>query len=109
LFAASGCGNDTVEVVAGAERQFSGVLSVEFESLSFKPDRTGEDWWVRASPAIWEAINDAARFEPADRGFSLRVEVLGTPTERRPSGHLGGYDREIEITRVLRAAPIPAL
>ncbi len=86
-----------------APQRFAGVWDWHFETSSFVTEDGRGPWWLSAEGAAWEALN--APFAAAGRGpwGRLRVVVEGELSEPGQYGHLGAYERELRVTRVVEA------
>ncbi|WP_395648153.1 hypothetical protein [Terricaulis sp.] len=82
-------------------QRFSGTFDWHFETSSFRPDDGGGPYWLSADGDAFEQI--AAPLGHADRGtwgrFHIVVEARLSPEGRY--GHMGGYRRELHVTRVI--------
>ena len=85
---------------------YEGAYASGFETSGFKPcDAYDEDWWVRGTDDLsirYQTIADEEGGTPG-RGLGpfVRLVVEGERSERGEHGHLGGYDRELVVTRVI--------
>jgi len=75
-----------------------GLVSFGFEVEGFSPCGSAESWWVTGVPVELRQTYQAAV------GFNyvpVYVVVEGTLGEPGSYGHLGAYQREIRITRLV--------
>ena len=96
-------------VAPNVEAQFSGRLSLSFETRSFSPDGINETWWVSGTDGVRQVLNAAApaNADLQDRGYSAQVTVIGTPSARGRLGHLGNCERDILVTQILSPSSAP--
>lgn len=75
------------------------MFSLGFESSKFEPCNKNEKWWVDAPQEFYKdymSITDSRyKYIPIYIEVTGDVSVLGT------YGHLGAYDREFTIIRVV--------
>jgi len=92
---------------AGSQR-FSGSWDWHFETSAFRTDDGDGPYWLVADGAVWQQIN--APFQEAGRGpwGELHLVVEGQLGPRGSYGHLGAYERELRVTRVIEARLISA-
>jgi hypothetical protein len=87
----------------GDSGTFEGFVSWGFEVSAFSPCDREETWWVDGGEAEAELferyfeIIEQASGEPA----GVYARVRGEVTERGEYGHLGAYEREVDIEEVL--------
>lgn len=86
-------------ITPNVSKVFQGHYTKRFEIDSFRPCGQDEDWWVKhETDALIRAVTNANGMV----GGELYVEVEGTVSDRGSYGHLGAYDREIRVSKVLR-------
>lgn len=85
-----------------AAQRFEGVFTWHFETSSFAPDAGGGPYWLSGENA-WEQI--VAPIEQSGRGPWGRVHLIveGELSPEGHYGHLGGYDHELRVTRVIES------
>jgi len=90
-----------------AER-FEGDWSGHFETSSFTTDDGRGPWWLSGDGAVWDALN--APLARAGRGPWGRLHIVVEAELSPPGafGHLGVYERELRVTRVIEARLIDA-
>ncbi|MGE3143172.1 MAG: hypothetical protein AB7L65_07600 [Hyphomonadaceae bacterium] len=93
-----------------APQRWSGIYETQFETSSFSPEGGQERWWVSAADAAAAAQLRAAIAAPAEgppwgRAAVTLEGVLSAPGRY---GHLGAYERSLEVTRVISARPLRA-
>lgn len=88
--AAAGCG--------ASPSVYRGHYSVGFEKREFVPCGSPERWWATGPLAASLAVQAGT-----DRGEgTIFVEWRGKKSSRGHFGHLGVYDRELEVRKVIR-------
>lgn len=86
--------------------RYEGAYAYGFETSGFKScEAHEEDWWVRPTDALttqYRELMDARGLTPG-RGLGpfVRLVVEGDVSQRGSHGHLGGWDRELVVTRVI--------
>lgn len=86
-------------------QRWSGRYEWSFETSSFVADGGRENWWVAAdNPEAGAALN-AAVATPGSPWGSARITVEGSISAPGHYGHLGAYQRELHVTRVISAEP----
>jgi hypothetical protein len=87
-------------------QRYVGTLSLGFEDSSFAID--GERWWA-VGDIDWRSLS-AMLDAHCDRPWgSLRVDVQGTLSPRGGFGHLGMFERKLEITHLNDATFVECL
>lgn len=90
---------------AGATQptRYEGDWDWSFETSSFTTSDGRGPWWLSAESATWEALQ--APLANAQRGPWGRVHVIVEGELSAPGhyGHLGAYQRELRVTRVIEA------
>ena len=84
-----------------APQQFTGTWEWHFETSSFTSDDGRGPWWLHAEGEAWEQLN--APFANAGAGpwGAVHVVVEGELSAPGRYGHLGAYERELRVTRVI--------
>lgn len=92
----------------GAPTRFSGTFDWHFETAAFLTDDGEGPYWLSAEGAAWSDIT--APIERSGRGpwGRVRLVVEGQLSAPGQYGHLGAYERELRVTRVIESAPISA-
>ncbi len=82
---------------------FRGRITVGFERSEFRPEGKDEVYWVSG------AIRDL-QFPSGDvhEDRSIEASVEGVLSEPGSYGHLGSYQRELQVTKVLRSGDRPS-
>lgn len=83
---------------------YSGHFSYGFETSSFVPCEGGEQWWVSGGAAYSQFISDYSNAVAKDYKYKYEpayAEVIGTITSKGSYGHLGAYDRELQVNQVV--------
>lgn len=100
LLGAAACGS----VTAPGVQEHAGYYESGFEVESFRPCGESQAWWVTGGESLRERYREIAA-APYER---LYVVVRGTAGPVGRYGHLGSYQRELEVEEVLeirRALP----
>lgn len=95
---------------AAQPQRWTGAYVFHFETSAFHPDGTREQWWVASANETAAAqLHAALRTDAAGPPWGeARVTVEGTLSARGHWGHLGAYQRELTVTRVIAVSPPPA-
>lgn len=102
-----------ISACAGAHAQpqrWTGVYDFHFETASFRPQGSEQNWWVVGADAeAQEALNAAIRTHARDGGpwGRVRLTIEGELSPPGRYGHMAAYDHEIQVTRVISAADAP--
>ena len=74
-----------------------------FETSAFYPCGSDEQWWVVADSAAWAELHaPSARIDSGGyRTVTAFVRVRGRVSPPGEYGHVGAYDRELEVSEVL--------
>ena len=93
---------------ATGQEHFSGSWDWHFETSAFVTDDGAGPYWLSAEGAVWSEIT--APIERSGRGPWGRVHLVVEGQLSGPSryGHLGAYERELRVTRVIESALIGA-
>lgn len=89
----------TYTVVKALPREYAGHLSMGFETSAFTPCAPGERWWVSGLGAEL-----SERYRAASKGQDYQpvfLRVRGRLSGTGRYGHLGGYERELEVLEIL--------
>lgn len=89
--------------------RWSGVYSFHFETVAFHPAGSDEQWWVvMETDQAREALNAAIAAAPGEGPWGdAFVTIEGAISAPGQYGHMGAYQREVRVTRVLSASPPP--
>lgn len=101
---AAGCASSSGEPTA----VYSGEWEWRFETSSFAPtDRRGP-WWLAGEGDVWDQLS--APIMQAGNGpwGRVRLVIEGELSAPGRYGHLGAYERELRVTRVIQAELIEA-
>lgn len=95
-----------------APQRMRGVWIDEFEGSQFFPNRSVAPPRLAAHPWIWLSVERGKlprRYRAlAPEGRAMLIEFIGRRTLYRvPSGHMGLYDYEIIVDRVISARDVP--
>ena len=81
--------------------EFEGIFAHGFEVSSFSPCGRDETWWAVISRAGLSRYQElAAPYQP------VYMKVLGDTTPRTNGGHLGLYNRYLNVHAVLEVRPL---
>jgi len=97
--AAIACGAAS-RIHSGVPSKFCGHYENRFEVDSFRPCGLDERWWVNHET---DALIRAVTAPDGRIGGEAYVELEGHVGERGSYGHLGAYDRQLTVQKVLRA------
>jgi hypothetical protein len=81
-----------------AEGTFQGTHLTAFENSAFTPDGSDEVWWLSGNlqPLPYVPQGSSNKF-----GESYRVRVYGRLSPIGSYGHLGSYQRELVVERII--------
>jgi hypothetical protein len=82
--------------------RYSGTWDWHFETSAFTTDDARGPWWLHAEGAQWEQIN-APLSEAASPWGRVHLIVEGELSKPGRYGHLGDYERQFRVTRVIGA------
>ena len=90
-------------------RQISGCYFTGFETSAFTPKGTHESWWVEWDADTTLLERALPRNADGSRGvWSVFVVVRGKVSGAGRYGHMGGYTKEIVVSRLISARkPLP--
>ena len=91
-----------------APQRYSGVWDWHFETSSFTTDDGQGPWWLHAEGEAWERINAPFAASGAGPWGRARLVVEGELSGPGRYGHLGAYQREFRVTRVIEARLVAA-
>jgi hypothetical protein len=88
------------DIFGGDDDKYVGTVSFGFEEVSFRPCGRTEQWWMTGGEIIAELqtqYNDLGvnQYEP------VYARLNGEPSEKGEYGHVGAYQREFEVTRIV--------
>lgn len=92
---------------AGPQR-FSGTWDWHFETSAFATDDGQGPYWLHAEGAAWDALNAPLRRSGGGPWGRVHAVVEGELSAPGRYGHLGAYERELRVTRVIEARLIEA-
>jgi hypothetical protein len=100
----AGCASTASEAPA----TYLGEWEWRFETSSFASSDGRGPWWLSGEGEVWEQIS--APITQAGNGpwGRVRLTVEGELSAPGTYGHLGAYERELRVTRVIRAELIEA-
>lgn len=81
---------------------YSGHFAYGFETSSFVPCEGGEKWWVSGGAAYSQFISAYSAAVSDDYNYeSAYAEIIGVISDKGSYGHLGAYDRELQVNEVV--------
>ncbi|MEJ0060987.1 MAG: hypothetical protein WDM79_16020 [Terricaulis sp.] len=92
---------------AGAQT-YSGTWDWSFETSSFVTDEGRGPWWLSAEGSSWDQLVAPLQRSGGGPWGRVHVTVEATISEPGHYGHLGAYEREIRVTRVIESRLISA-
>lgn len=99
FLAASGC----ISAISGPDtRRLSGFYTWGFEVSAFQECGNDESWWVGMDAGLGQRHREIGtrQYQP------IFVVVDGEVSGRGQYGHLGAYDRQIDVTHLLEAREV---
>jgi hypothetical protein len=81
----------------GVSKAYHGHYTFRREVSAFKPCDLDERWWVHSGS---ELLREQLTWPNGIVGGELYIEVEGIVSKRGSFGHLGAYDRQLEIQKV---------
>lgn len=100
--ALSACATNT------SPRSFTGVWEWGFETSSFVGTRGEGPYWLVAEGANWEALQAPIRSSGGGPWGRVAVVIEGDLSPPGQYGHLGAYERQLRVTRVIESRLISA-
>jgi hypothetical protein len=88
---------------APALQRYSGTWDWRLETSSFTTDDGRGPWQLHAEGEAWEQINAPIAQSGAGPWGRAHLVVEGELSARGRYGHLGAYEREFRVTRVIEA------
>lgn len=98
----------TACVTPGAAQRYSGTWDWHFETSAFTTDDGRGPYWLAAEGAVWDEINAPLRTSGSGPYGRVHLVVEGVLSAPGRYGHLGAYERELRVTRVIAAQLNPA-
>ncbi|GAM99263.1 hypothetical protein U91I_02909 [alpha proteobacterium U9-1i] len=86
---------------SAAPQRYSGVWDWHFETSSFRTDEGRGPYWLSGEGAVWDQLNAPLQARGQGPWGRLRIVVEGELSEPGRYGHLGAYERELRVTRVI--------
>ncbi len=83
--------------------RFSGTWDWHFETSSFLTDEGRGPYWLSAEGAVWDQINAPLRERGEGPWGRLHLVVEGELSAPGRYGHMGAYERELRVTRVIES------
>ena len=89
-------------------RRYSGTWEWHFETSSFVTDDGEGPWWLHAEGSTWDQL--VAPLQRSGGGPWGRVHIVieAEVSARGAYGHLGAYERQIGVVRVIESRLISA-
>ena len=87
----------------GGAQTFSGEWEWSFETSAFRTEDGRGPWWLSAEGSAWDDV--IAPIQRSGGGPWGRVTLIVEARLSAPGryGHMGAYEREIRVTRVISA------
>lgn len=99
LALSTGCVSDGA---GGAGAQVhAGLFRQGFEQSDFYPDAGGGPWWLTHDGDLWSQISAHASGSGRGMAVVVRLEVEGEVSPPGRHGHVGAYERELVVSRVV--------
>ena len=86
---------------------YRGEYSVGFEASRFKPCGINEEWWVENAGALADAAIPPNANPTRYQSYRIYAEVRARVSRRGRFGHLGFYDREMKVLKVIGTTSTP--
>ncbi|GIK47867.1 MAG: hypothetical protein KJZ75_03775 [Hyphomonadaceae bacterium] len=93
---------------APAAQRYAGTWDWRFETSAFTTDNGQGPWWLHAEGAAWEQLNAPLALEAGGPWGRVHIVVEGELSAPGRYGHLGAYERELRVARVIEARRIGA-
>lgn len=93
---------------APAAQRYAGSWDWRFETSAFTTDDGQGPWWLHAEGAAWEQLNAPLALEAGGPWGRVHIVVEGELSAPGRYGHLGAYERELRVARVIEARRIGA-
>lgn len=91
-----------VSSAPSAPRRFSGAWDFHFETSAFVSDAGEGPYWLAGDGDVWPQLT--APFAPTGNPWgAAHVIVEGELSAPGQYGHLGAYERELRVTRVIES------
>jgi len=88
-------------------KRYEGLWDFHFETSSFTTADGEGPWWLSGEGETWPALT--APFTEAGTPWgTLEIVIEGELSEPGQYGHLGAYERELRITRVISSRLVRA-
>jgi hypothetical protein len=78
-----------------------GHFSYGFETVSFQPCNSDEQWWVTGDAGAMQALVDQYEEVAQAQYEAVYVELQGDVSAAGAYGHLGAYQREFAVSEVV--------
>jgi hypothetical protein len=85
---------------APAPQRFSGAWDFHFETSSFVTDDGDGPYWLSADGDVWPQVT-APLTEAGGPWGRVHLVIEGELSAPGSYGHLGAYERELRVTRVI--------
>jgi hypothetical protein len=89
-------------------QRYSGTWEWHFETSAFTTDDGQGPWWLHAEGSTWDQINAPLTRSGGGPWGRVHLVVEGELSAPGRYGHMGAYERELRVTRVIEATLISA-
>jgi hypothetical protein len=93
---------------ASSPLRFAGEWALHFETSAFTASDGGGPYWLSAGRAVWEQLGAPFAAHGAGPWGRAQIVVEGTLSAPGRYGHLGAYERELRVTRVIDVRVVSA-
>ena len=86
-----------------AKETYSGTLDWSFETSAFRTDDGRGPWWLSAEGDAWPQVVAPIQNSGAGPWGRVHITVEGQLSAPGHYGHMGAYERELRVTRVIES------
>ncbi|MES1201846.1 MAG: hypothetical protein ABUS57_10410 [Pseudomonadota bacterium] len=86
-----------------AKGTYTGTLDWSFETSAFRTDDGQGPWWLSAEGNVWPQVVAPIQSASTRPWGHLHITVEGTLSRRGHYGHLGRYEHELRVSRVIES------
>lgn len=101
VLAVGGCAGHVSDVEPEAPASISGLYRQGFEQSDFYPAKGGGPWWLTYDGDLWSKLEPFVQGSGRGLAAVVRFEVIGEVSEPGRFGHLGAYERELVVERIV--------
>jgi len=98
---ATGCATSPASEGGAQFERYSGFYRQGFEQSDFYPGDGGGPWWLSYDGDFWSRIEPFGKGAGRGNYVLVRIEVAGELSAVGDYGHLGAYQRELRVERLL--------